>query len=746
MGFAVKRCPFCAEEILAEAKRCTQCGENLFLAAVRLKLPSWKFIALLAVAVYFVGEDARKLLEKHMRRADLPGARAETKSTSTIELADVESVLKNLREKPHRIHDFGYLLPLESPDGKLTRLGTALSIMGMERAIYLPHMRLRGCINTVPEFFEDLGFFDPGGSITTRALSVVQTRAQGQPVIRGTLEVNDDSFEISLQLEGKPESRIPPGRWTRDTIHAAPQWIARGIHRLAGVSLSKEEEAYLDRSHLIDGRSLLHLAEMEPAHAQDGMRVGAVGYRDVLEKNPGCSFAALRLLRAIEWEAAAQPGEFDRLKERFGSHGAVAFELARRRIGNPALSVPAFLALLPTQHRTYRVHFNLVNELRAEGKGDVARRLLDDWIDREPMSAEAHTTRGDFYQSWAWDARGSGWANTVTGEGARLFQERIAKSESDLTVAFGMNPKDAYVCAQMITNCLASGRERAKMEAWFKAGLSADPLDYGLHDAKMTFLTPRWGGDPVDLLKFGRECATKVVRGSRIPLILHEAHLDLADMLHHSKRGTRAQYFRQDEVYRELKELFEACLAVDPTPEVLNRYVKTAFEANDYTTAHLLFQRIADRWSGRVWKSWEEYAQHRELAAINFKTMGPLYERHKIELTTAITKRLDPVHARNLSLFYSSFVNAEFHDAKKALRYAQDVNERCPDYPYFVDVLACAQARAGRFEEAVATQKRAIELFRASKDFDDVARSCSIPEFEARLASFEAKQAYQGEQ
>ena len=57
-------------------------------------------------------------------------------------------------------------------------------------------------------------------------------------------------------------------------------------------------------------------------------------------------------------------------------------------------------------------------------------------------------------------------------------------------------------------------------------------------------------------------------------------------------------------------------------------------------------------------------------------------------------------------------------------------------FPDFLDTLACAQARAGDFNGAIATSRRALELIRSRSFPAEVVRV-----YEERLASFRAGQA-----
>src|SRR5256885_14723409 len=59
----------------------------------------------------------------------------------------------------------------------------------------------------------------------------------------------------------------------------------------------------------------------------------------------------------------------------------------------------------------------------------------------KPRSITAHVAHADFLTDYAWHARGSGFANTVTKEGWRLFSERLAKAQQLLDESVDFEPK-----------------------------------------------------------------------------------------------------------------------------------------------------------------------------------------------------------------------------------------------------------------------------------------------------------------
>src|SRR5262245_43970923 len=53
------------------------------------------------------------------------------------------------------------------------------------------------------------------------------------------------------------------------------------------------------------------------------------------------------------------------------------------------------------------------------------------WCEARKDSALARLVRGTHYMHWAWEARGSGWANSVSEDGWKLFRERLGLAKKD---------------------------------------------------------------------------------------------------------------------------------------------------------------------------------------------------------------------------------------------------------------------------------------------------------------------------
>ena len=202
--------------------------------------------------------------------------------------------------------------------------------------------------------------------------------------------------------------------------------------------------------------------------------------------------------------------------------------------------------------------------------------LLANW----PQEASVHLLRGDYYIDYAWQARGNGWADTVTEEGWKLFGERLAMAEDALERAWKLDPTDSRIPVKMLTVELGQGEGRDRMELWFQRAMELDPNSYAACGRKSYYLEPKWYGSPEDLLKFGRECVASEKWGGRVPLVLVDAHMRL---VRYVPDGKQKEYWKRPEVWKDLKagfdKFFENCPDANGTRQ---RYVLCAYRCEQW--------------------------------------------------------------------------------------------------------------------------------------------------------------------
>ncbi|MDY3553673.1 hypothetical protein R5W24_002778 [Gemmata sp. JC717] len=122
--------------------------------------------------------------------------------------------------------------------------------------------------------------------------------------------------------------------------------------------------------------------------------------------------------------------------------------------------------------------------------------------------------RGAFLIRYAWDARGYGYANTVTPDGWRQFSERLAEAEEALTAAHERDPNRPHAATSMLTVCMGRSHPRDEMERWFERAMRADPDNAQACATKVESLHPKWQGSQEEYLGFAWQCVrTRNVNG-----------------------------------------------------------------------------------------------------------------------------------------------------------------------------------------------------------------------------------------
>lgn len=186
---------------------------------------------------------------------------------------------------------------------------------------------------------------------------------------------------------------------------------------------------------------------------------------------------------------------------------------------------------------------------------------LDAWVAAKPESSRALSARGKARISWAWEARGYGWAREVTEEGWRLMRERLLLAKADLERAMTLDPRSHAAPAALITVAMGLSLGRDKALEYLRRAEAADPTEAVAHEKMVTFLLPKWFGGERDALEFARAAvAARPEEPSRLRLIIL-AHEQLASDL---PDDAQMRYFQQPAVRQEVAHAFERLRAAYP--------------------------------------------------------------------------------------------------------------------------------------------------------------------------------------
>ncbi|HEX5105460.1 MAG TPA: hypothetical protein VFV87_16695 [Pirellulaceae bacterium] len=135
---------------------------------------------------------------------------------------------------------------------------------------------------------------------------------------------------------------------------------------------------------------------------------------------------------------------------------------------------------------------------------------LATWRTEVPDSSTRLVVLARAYIDYAWRARGSGFAYTVTDQGWELFHVRVSEARRLLDEAVKLGVKDGEAYSAYITVAKAEGFDTAQARLWLKEGQRVDPTYYEMYASMAEYLLPRWHGGPGDVERFAAEVAAEL--------------------------------------------------------------------------------------------------------------------------------------------------------------------------------------------------------------------------------------------
>ncbi len=233
------------------------------------------------------------------------------------------------------------------------------------------------------------------------------------------------------------------------------------------------------------------------------------------------------------------------------------------------------------------------------------------WLTQHDSSHFANACLGFVFIDFAWHARGDGVADTITEVAGRRFKINLLSSKHHLEKAYSLDPSDPNVPAELITVAIGLGLGREEMEKQFQRAILADPTDHRAYFKKLMYLMPKWFGSKEEMFSFARESVRKAPPKTRIPMVLPAAHWEM-----YSRSGEDASYFRNPNIWKEMKEVYQTVTRSFPEAKTTdNWFARTAYLAGDYDTAREELKKIGNHWDKGVWGDKEAFEEvRRELS------------------------------------------------------------------------------------------------------------------------------------
>lgn len=126
--------------------------------------------------------------------------------------------------------------------------------------------------------------------------------------------------------------------------------------------------------------------------------------------------------------------------------------------------------------------------------------------------------RGQRFSRLAWNARGSGMANTVTEDGWKSFRDLQAKARHELEQAWELAPDYPFAASKMISVAMADSDDPVvEMRLWFDRSIAAQCDYWPAYNNWLWGMHPRWHGNHDAMLEFGEHCLATERFDTRVP-------------------------------------------------------------------------------------------------------------------------------------------------------------------------------------------------------------------------------------
>ena len=206
-----------------------------------------------------------------------------------------------------------------------------------------------------------------------------------------------------------------------------------------------------------------------------------------------------------------------------------------------------------------------------------------DWIRLEPESCIPYLLAGRYNQDLGWEARGGGYANTVTPGAAEIFLERLGMAKAAFNKALELDPENPYALHSLITLTLSLGEGPKAVGAAYQRAIKAYPYSVLARAWYLNSLYPKWGGTWIQAETF---VAREMMGFEQNPALV-SLHLEFVD---------------EQERFREGYEDF------DKQDAVVTRIIKLLSDAHKALPNDLHIARLLYYWSSKIKDYETQYA------------------------------------------------------------------------------------------------------------------------------------------
>ena len=229
--------------------------------------------------------------------------------------------------------------------------------------------------------------------------------------------------------------------------------------------------------------------------------------------------------------------------------------------------------------------------------GRSAMEFYKNWAKDSPESITAHICLAKAWTEYGWNARGGGYANTVSDSGWKLFGERLQNAGDVLKQAAALKEKCPEWTRAAQTVAMGLGASRSEYMKMVDDAIRAEPTFGGYYEGACFWLLPRWYGQTGDYEKWIAEKASARLGDDRD--IEYARYIWLFDRL----RFPSEIVFGPGRLdWPRARRGYEAWLRRKPDSLVIeSEYARMAVMAGDRKSAAEAFDKVGGKVAPGIW-------------------------------------------------------------------------------------------------------------------------------------------------
>ncbi|WP_372369560.1 hypothetical protein [Candidatus Uabimicrobium sp. HlEnr_7] len=458
--------------------------------------------------------------------------------------------LKNAKKLPKCV----FVTPLVDENGEYSDLGSFLSIESNYLATFSPKKMVDFTFGRYLEFLIDwLSYKDNSLILPERT----QQYFCADSVITGVISERNNGYHLTISFtSGEKREKL----FAYTDTYKISSWIAL------------ETRKYLKLDPAIPATSPFSVDELKSLAKDYCHSLRCEGYSDSLlwrnwaNKYPSNiliqDMYGFNLLRQQKFYAATP--HYSKLYIKNKNNDYAKYSWMRRLSStykyDKALSL--LFDLLQEDAGNIQLYDHLEYILQKYSAWEEMEKILT-WYREQNFDYRALYRSGYFYVEYAWHARGSGWASTVSENGFRLFKKRLLLAHVYLEEAYQQCAYDWLISWRMLTVCKGIGMDLSEINKWFRRGEIANKYKVDLYYNKLEYIKPKWHGSVEMMFQFASETIDKYGLGSPQSLIMIGVHEELGE-----QHNFGEDYYKKPRVWESVQEILNAYLKKYPNKKL----------------------------------------------------------------------------------------------------------------------------------------------------------------------------------